>query len=71
MMAILTGGSRVAVEITDAQDGHTIFLRLPERGELAPYLQRTIIAELDDELIEDKMDNAVLTFPNKALQADG
>lgn len=45
----LTGGSLVAVELSDDYVGHLILRRLVERRELAPYLARTIFAGIDDE----------------------
>ncbi|QMU62143.1 MAG: AMP-binding protein [Gammaproteobacteria bacterium] len=63
IMAMLCGGSSVAVEFTNGSVGHLILQRLVERGELAPYLARTIFAEMKDEHIASQRANVIINFP--------
>jgi acyl-coenzyme A synthetase/AMP-(fatty) acid ligase len=62
LIAWLSGGSLVAIEFADGIVGHRVLSRLLERGELAPYLARTVFAEMDDELIATQDANAVISF---------
>lgn len=51
IMSRLFGSNPDVVEFTNEKVGHNVLGRLVERGELAPYLARTIFAEINDELI--------------------
>ena len=51
IMAWLFGANRDVVKLTNQKVGHAVLVRLIERGELAPYLARTIFAEKNDELV--------------------
>jgi hypothetical protein len=51
IMTRLFGSNPDAVEIRNEKVGHMVLARLLERGELAPYLERTIFAEINDESI--------------------
>ena len=63
IIGMLCGGSLVAVEFTNESIGHSILQRLVERGELAPYLERTIFADMSDELITKQSAKAIINFP--------
>jgi hypothetical protein len=47
----LFGSNPDIAELENVKLGHNVLGRLLERGELAPYLARTIFAETNDELI--------------------
>jgi hypothetical protein len=51
IMIRLFGSNPDIVELGNEKVGHRVLARLLERGELAPYLKRTIFAEINDELI--------------------
>jgi hypothetical protein len=51
VMARLFGSKPEIVELRNEKVGHDVLARLLERGELAPYLERTIFSELNGELI--------------------
>jgi hypothetical protein len=51
IMAWLFGANRDVVKLTNQRVGHGVLERLIGRGELAPYLARTIFAEINDELV--------------------
>lgn len=63
IIAMLSGGSLVAVEFSNGSVDHLILRRLVERGELALYLARTIFAEMNDELIATQRTNVIISFP--------
>lgn len=71
IIAGLCGGSLLAVEVTNEKVGHRIFECLVERGELAPYLARTIFAEMNDELITTEQANAIMDFPTTRIRSFG
>lgn len=68
IIAWLSGGSKVAVEFTNGSVGHLVLHRLVERGELAPYLARTIFAEMNDELIVSQQANVIISFPANKMR---
>ena len=51
IMTRLFGSNPDIVEFGNEKVGHMVLARLLERGELAPYLERTIFAEINDELV--------------------
>jgi len=71
IMSRLCSSNSIAVEITNERVGHGIFERLVERGELAPYLARTIFAEMDDELITTERENVIMNFPTTRIRPYG
>jgi len=56
VMARLFGSKPDVVEFENEKVGHNILARLLERGELAPYLARTIFAEINDELVSTEQE---------------
>ncbi len=68
IMSRLCSSNSIAVEITNEKIGHRVFERLVERGELAPYLARTIFAEMDDELIPTERENVIMNFPTTRIR---
>lgn len=70
-LAGVTKASRVTVEFTNERAEHGILTQLLRRGELAPYLQRTIFAEMEDELIAADRANTIMSFPTIQLRPQG
>ncbi|MDX1509284.1 MAG: hypothetical protein R3358_13445, partial [Woeseiaceae bacterium] len=64
VMAMLTGGSLFGVEFTDGHVGHLVLRRLLERGELAPFLEATIFASPDAEVVAGDRARRVLSLPS-------
>jgi acyl carrier protein len=56
VMARLFGSNPDVVEFENEKVGHSVLARLVERGELAPYLARTIFSEINDELISTEQE---------------
>ena len=56
IMTILFGSKPDIVELGNEKVGHNVLGRMVERGELAPYLERTIFTEINDELIATERD---------------
>jgi hypothetical protein len=51
IMTRLFGNNPDIVTLPNEKVGHNVLGRMVERGELGPYLARTIFAEINDELI--------------------
>lgn len=56
VMVRLFGSNPDVVELANEKIGHRVLERLVELGELAPYLARTILAEINDELISTEQE---------------
>lgn len=59
----MSSACQIAVEFTDGYVGHLVLERLRDHGELAPYLARTIFAEMNEELIATERANLIMSFP--------
>ncbi len=69
IIAMLSGGSLVAVEFANGNIEHLFVRQLVERGELAAYLARTIFAKMDDELIATKRAKVIISFPADKIRS--
>lgn len=63
IIANLTGGSMLGLEFADGIAGHHFLQPLAERGELVHFLDRTIFARLDDEVVREGQANMILSLP--------
>lgn len=71
IMAWLSRGNLNAIEFSNGNVGHLILERLVERGELAPYLARTVFASMDDKHIATKQAKSIMTLPEDTIRPYG
>ncbi|MEM9620693.1 MAG: AMP-binding protein [Pseudomonadota bacterium] len=62
-MARLCGGTRVAIDIGNANVGHFVLQRMLDAGELGNFLGRTVQAPADDRLLSDRATEVRFNFP--------
>ncbi len=63
IIARLTGGSLVGLQITDEVAGHHFLQRLAERGELAQFLDQTVFADAGSDILTTDRANVVFSLP--------
>jgi len=70
VISMLTGASQIIIEYKNDKIGHDIFKKLVELHKLKPYLERTIYADMDNEVIQNqKIKKIILKLPeNKFCQ---
>jgi len=71
IMAWLSRGNLSAIEFSNGNVGHSILERLVERGELAPYLARTVFANMDDKHIATQRAKSIMTLPEDTIRPYG
>lgn len=71
IMAWLSRGNLNAIEFSNGNVGHLILERLVERGELAPYLARTIFANMNDSHIATQRAKSIMTLPEDTIRLYG
>lgn len=64
IVTMISGASQLVVELTDEKVGHLLLRRLLDRGVLSRYLERTILADVDDELLAPNGLRTIISFPD-------
>lgn len=59
----ISGANQLVVELTDEKIGHLLLRRLLDRGVLSRYLERTVFADVDDELLAPSGSRTIISFP--------
>ena len=68
IMAWLTRGNLAVIEFSNGNVGHSILERLVERGELAPYLTRTVFAKIDDDHVARRGAKTIICLPEDTVR---
>jgi acyl carrier protein len=66
----LSTSGLVAIELKNEKLGHFLLQQLAEHGQLATFLERTIFAELSDEIFVRKRANVTLSLPENKIRAN-